>query len=178
MNQTQRIIFYFLILIAGAAWIIVSGETSSTSSEISAPQVGFLAPDFTLNGMDGKPYTLSEFRGKAVLINLWATWCPPCRAEMPAIENIYQEFKDQGFIVLAINATNQDDVSAIRPFLNQYNVTLPILIDETGNVSTAYKLQSLPSSYFIDRKGVVQEVIIGGPMSEALLRTRVEQILK
>src|SRR6266498_4195534 len=87
MYRTQRIIFYFLILIAGAAWIILSAETSSTSSEISAPQVGFFAPDFTLNGMDRKLYTLSEFRGKAVLINLWATWCPPCRAEMPAIRS-------------------------------------------------------------------------------------------
>ncbi len=178
MYRTQRIIFYFLILIAGAAWIILSAETSSTSSEISAPQVGFFAPDFTLNGMDRKLYTLSEFRGKAVLINLWATWCPPCRAEMPAIENIYQEFKDQGFVVFAINATIQDDVSAIAPFLKKYSLTFPVLVDETGSVSTAYKLQSLPSSYFIDRKGVVQEVIIGGPMSEALLRTRVEQILK
>lgn len=178
MVQTQRIILYTLLLITGAAWIILSAETSSTSSEISAPQVGFLAPNFTLNGIDGKPYTLSKFRGKAVLINLWATWCPPCRAEMPAIEIIYQEFRDQGFIVLAVNATSQDEPSAIAPFLDQYGITFPVLLDETGNISTIYKLQSLPSSYFIDRQGVVQEVIIGGPMSEALLRTRVEQILK
>lgn len=177
MQRTQRIILYSLVLIAGAAWILLSADTSTTS-EISAPQIGFLAPEFTLHAIDEENYTLSEFRGKAVLVNLWATWCPPCRAEMPAIEKVYQEYKEQGFIVLAINATNQDDPSAIPAFLTQYNITFPILLDESGSVSLLYQLQSLPSSFFINREGIIQEIIIGGPMSEALLRTRVEKILK
>jgi peroxiredoxin len=177
MYQIQRIILYSLILVAGAAWILLNAETSSVS-EISAPQVGFLAPEFTINSIDGESYTLSGFRGKAVLVNLWATWCPPCRAEMPAIERIHQEFKDQGFIVLGINTTNQDDPAAIPAFLDQYNITFPILLDESGSVSALYQLRSLPSSYFIDRGGVIRDIVIGGPMSEALLRTRVEKILK
>jgi peroxiredoxin len=97
---------------------------------------------------------------------------------MPSIEKIYDEYKDQGFIVLAIDMTYQDDPFAVAPFAKEYSLTFPILLDETGEVSSAYQLRSLPSSYFVNRAGIIQEVVIGGPMSEALLRTRVEQILK
>jgi peroxiredoxin len=176
MQQTQRIIFYTLVLIAGAAWIILSAD-QSTTTEVSAAQVGFRAPEFELHGTDGKTYTLSDFRGYAVLVNLWTSWCPPCRAEMPAIETVYQEYKEKGFVVLAVNVTNQDDPAAISPFLDQYGISFPDLLDESGSVSRLFQLQNLPSSYFIDRRGIIREVVIGGPMSEALLRTRVEQIL-
>lgn len=147
-------------------------------NETAAPQAGFPAPDFTLQTPTGETYTLSELKGKAVLVNLWATWCPPCRAEMPAIQNIYDEYKEQGFIVLAINMTTQDNPLNIAPFAAEYKLTFPILLDETGEISAAYQLRSLPSSYFIDREGIISEVVIGGPMAEALLRTRVEKILK
>lgn len=180
MPKIQRIILYLLILVAGAAWIVLSADTAGTSTagNISAPQAGFAAPDFSLTTSTGEKYTLSELRGQAVLVNLWAAWCPPCRAEMPAIEKMYQEYKDQGFIVLAINMTYQDDPFAVAPFVQEYNLTFPILLEETGEVAAAYQLRSLPSSYFINREGIINEVIIGGPMSEALLRTRIEEILK
>jgi thiol-disulfide isomerase/thioredoxin len=179
MQKNQRIILYLLILIAGAAWIVLSADTTNAATDkTSAPQAGFTAPDFTLKTPDGEEYTLSKLKGNAVLVNLWATWCPPCRAEMPAIDKMYQEYKDQGFIVLAVNMTYQDDPANIAPFIQKYNLTFPILLEETGDVGAAYQLRSLPSSYFINRAGVIQEVVIGGPMSEALLRTRIEQILK
>ena len=179
MQQNQRLILYILILIAGASWIILSADpTGAIRSGNAAPQAGFSAPDFTLKTPDGATYTLSELRGQAVLVNLWATWCPPCRAEMPTLEKIYHEYKDQGFIVLAIDLTYQDDPFAVVPFTKEYGLTFPILLDETGDVGSAYQLRSLPSSYFINRDGIIQEVVIGGPMSEALLRTRIEQILK
>jgi len=178
MQKNQRFILYILILIAGASWTALSADKADGSADTSAPQAGFIAPDFTLQTPTGEIYTLSELRGQAVLVNLWATWCPPCRAEMPAIEKMYQEYKDQGFIVLAINMTYQDDPFAIVPFAQEYGLTFPILLEETGDVASAYQLRSLPSSYFINRAGIIQEVVIGGPMSEALLRTRIEQILQ
>jgi cytochrome c biogenesis protein CcmG, thiol:disulfide interchange protein DsbE len=178
MNFTQRIILYILLLIAGAAWTVLSMDQSVSANEVAAPQAGFPAPDFTLQTTTGETYTLSELKGKAVLVNLWATWCPPCRAEMPAIQNIYEEYKDQGLIVLAVNMTAQDNPLNIAPFVTEYELTFPILLDETGEISAAYQLRSLPSSYFIDREGIISEVVIGGPMAEALLRTRVEKILK
>jgi cytochrome c biogenesis protein CcmG, thiol:disulfide interchange protein DsbE len=179
MQKNQRIILYILILIAGAAWIVLStNTTSATMDKISAPQAGFAAPDFTLKTPDGEEYTLSELKGNAVLVNLWATWCPPCRAEMPVIEKMYQEYKDQGFIVLAADMAYQDDPANVAPFIQKYGLTFPVLLEETGDVASLYQLRSLPSSYFINRAGVIQEVVIGGPMSEALLRTRIEEILK
>lgn len=180
MQQIQRRIFYILILIAGLAWIGISADPSGLTTEmgVSAPQVGFLAPDLTLNALDGKTYNLSALRGQAVLINLWATWCPPCRAEMPALQKLYEEYRGDGFIVLAVNSTIQDDPSAISQFVQEYGLTFPVLLDKTGEVSRAYQLRSLPSSYFINRDGTIHEVVIGGPMSTALLRTRIQEILK
>ncbi len=179
MQQNQRIILYILLLIAGAAWIIVSADASGATrtNNLPAPQAGFPAPDFVLKSPQGESYTLSELRGQAVLVNLWATWCPPCRAEMPAIERMYQEYKARGFIVLAINTTSQDDPFAVVPFTQEYSLSFPILLDERGEVAKAYQLRSLPSSFFIGPDGVISEVVIGGPMSEALLRTRIENIL-
>ena len=97
---------------------------------------------------------------------------------MPAIEKIHNEYKDDGLVVLAVNMTYQDTKSNIIPFTAEYGLTFPILLDQTGAVGTAYQLRSLPSSFFIGRDGIISEVVIGGPMAEALLRTRVEEILK
>jgi peroxiredoxin len=97
---------------------------------------------------------------------------------MPAIEKNYEQYKERGLIVLGVNATVQDNPLDIVPFINEYGLTFPILLDEIGNVARKYELRSLPSSYFINRDGTINEVVIGGPMSEALLQTRIEEILK
>ena len=110
MQPNQRRALYITILIAALAWIFVSADRAGTSTAggIPAPRQGFQAPDFTLQTPEGETFTLSELRGQAVLVNLWATWCPPCRAEMPAMQKMYDEYKDQGFVVLAVNMTYQD----------------------------------------------------------------------
>jgi cytochrome c biogenesis protein CcmG/thiol:disulfide interchange protein DsbE len=176
----QRRLIYLLILTFGLTWILMSADRSgaSTSGQIPAPQQGFLAPEFELKTPTDETVKLSDLRGQAVLVNLWATWCPPCREEMQTIEKVYQEYKGQGFTVLAVNMTSQDDPLAIMPFVEAQRLTFPILLDETSEVSRAYELRSLPSSYFIRPDGIINEVVIGGPMSEALLRTRIEDILK
>ncbi len=177
--MTRQRFFYLAILLAGLFWIFLSADKNAASSAgtVAAPQQGFLAPDFELPTTDGETIRLSDLRGQAVLVNLWATWCPPCRAEMPAIETVYNEYNDEGFIVLAIDMTYQDEFSAVPSFVNEHGLTFPILLDETGAVAQAYQLRSLPSSFFINREGIIHEVVIGGPMAEALLRTRVEEIL-
>ena len=180
MQPIQRRALYIIILAAGLAWIFLSADRTgtATASEIPAPREGFLAPDFQLQTIEGETITLSELKGQAVLVNLWATWCPPCRAEMPAMQKLYDEYKGQGFEVLAVNMTYQDDPSAILPFLRENNLTFPVLLDQTGGMARSYELRSLPSSFFINREGKIHEVVIGGPMSEALLRTRIESILE
>jgi peroxiredoxin len=180
MQTHWRRIAYLVILGLGLTWILLSTDrtNASTAGRVPAPQQGFLAPDFALKTPAGDTIKLSELHGQAVLVNLWATWCPPCRAEMQSIEKVYQEYKAQGFIVLAVNMTYQDAPLEVVPFVNEQKLSFPILLDETGEMANAYQLRSLPSSYFIRRDGVIDEVVIGGPMSEALLRTRIEAILK
>ncbi len=179
MQPIQRRGLYLLLLLAGAAWIFASADRSGTSTagRIPAPQKGFLAPDFTLADPKGNQYHLASLRGKPVLVNLWATWCPPCRAEMPAIEQYYEQYKAQGLVVLAVNATAQDAPLNIVPFVQEYNLTFPILLDETGSVAQSYQLRSLPSTFFIHRDGTIAEVVIGGPMSGATLQTDIQEIL-
>ena len=171
---------YAILLLLGLVWIFASADKTgtSTSGRIPAPQQGFLAPEIELKTPAGKTLKLSDLRGQAVLINLWATWCPPCRAEMKTIQEVYDEYQDQGFTVLAVNMTYQDDPLAVIPFVHEQGLSFPILLDETGETANAYELRSLPSSFFVDRNGIINEVVIGGPMAEALLRTRVEDILK
>lgn len=180
MQPIYRRLSFVIVLIAGLAWTFASADPAGTSTAgaIPAPRQGFLAPDFTLQTTTEESITLSELRGQAVLVNLWATWCPPCRAEMPTIQKLYDEYKHQGFVVLGVDMTYQDNASAVQPFIQENGLTFPILLDTTGQMADQYELRSLPSSFFIDRSGVVQEVVIGGPMSEALLRTRIESILE
>jgi len=180
MQPIQRRVLFTFILLIGLAWILVSADRTGTATAgaIPAPREGFLAPDFSLQTIDREAVTLSDLRGQAVLVNLWATWCPPCRAEMPTMQKLYAEYKDQGLVVLAVNMTYQDNPATIVPFTQEHGLSFPILLDETGDVASKYELRSLPSSFFIDRDGFIQEVVIGGPMSEALLRTRIESILQ
>ena len=163
MQLNPRKIIYILGLVLGLAWIFISADRSGTiSSAIPAPQQGFLAPDFALKTSTGETVKLSDLRGQAVLVNLWATWCPPCREEIQSIEKLYKEYKDQNFTVLAVNMTYQDDASAVMPFVKEQNLSFPILFDEIGEMASAYQLRSLPSSYFIRPDGIIQEVVIGG----------------
>jgi len=180
MQPIQQRALFLIILVAGLAWTFTSADRAGTSTagEVPAPRQGFLAPDFTLETTTGESISLSDLHGQAVLVNLWATWCPPCRAEMPAIQKLYDEYRDQGLVVLGVNMTYQDTASAVQPFIQENDLTFPILLDLTGQVAEKYELRSLPSSFFIDRSGMIQEVVVGGPMSEALLRTRIESILE
>ena len=104
------------ILVLGALWIWWSATPpgSTTAGAIPAPQEGFLAPDFELVTLDGEMISLSEMRGRVVLLNFWASWCPPCRKEMPAMQKIFDEYGPDGFVILAVNSTNQDRVQRCR----------------------------------------------------------------
>lgn len=170
----------FIVLIFGAAWIGISASFPGGTSErgIQAPQEGFLAPDFSLETLDGTTIALSDLRGQPVLVNLWASWCGPCRLEMPAMERIYGEYKSKGFEILAVNTSYQDNLVDVEAFVNEHNLTFPILLDKDRSAAQQYQLLALPSSFFIDRDGIIQEVVFGGPMAEALLRTRVDNLFE
>ncbi len=181
LNQliSTRLLYGF-VLLAGLLWIWASAapEGGTTAGGIPAPQAGFLAPDFSLTTLDGATVTLSELRGQVVLLNIWASWCPPCRAEMPAMQRVWEEYREQGLVVLAVNSTSQDTVADAQAFVAKNGLTFPIPLDMSGEVTRLYRVSSLPTSFFIGADGVIREVVIGGPMAEALLLSRVEQIIK
>jgi len=166
--------------ILGGLWIWISAvpADATTGGLIPSPREGFLAPDFTLESLSGDQISLSDMRGNAIVLNLWASWCPPCRAEMPALQRVYQENHERGLEVLAVNMTAQDSLADVEAFVQEFNLTFPILLDTSGEVGNAYLMRALPTTFFIDREGVIQQVIVGGPMSEVTLQSTVEQLLE
>ncbi|TET30209.1 MAG: TlpA family protein disulfide reductase [Anaerolineales bacterium] len=166
--------------IIGVLWIWASTvpAEATTGGFIPSPREGFLAPDFTLESLSGDEISLSDMRGKVIVLNLWASWCPPCRAEMPALQRVYQENKERGLEVLAVNMTAQDSLADVEAFVQEFNLTFPILLDTSGEVGNTYLMRALPTTFFIDREGVIQRVIVGGPMSEVTLQSTVEQLLE
>ena len=168
-----------IVLVFSLVWISVSAflPGGNDNPGIAAPQAGFLAPEISLNTLDGETISLAEMRGQAVLVNIWASWCIPCRTEMPAMQRMYEEYADQGFVILAVNATSQDSREDAAAFVRENHLTFPILLDVDGVVGKQYQVSALPSSFFVLPDGSIQEVVIGGPMAEALLRTRIEALL-
>jgi len=154
-------------------------STGTPSSRLGqAVRVGSPAPDFTLPDLDGDPLSLNMFQGDVVVINFWTTWCPPCREEMPALQEAYENYKDKGFTVLAVNWTQVDDPELVEPFVRELGLTFPILLDEHGEVSEGlYNLLGLPTSVFVDRGGNVREIFIG-PLQLDSLEARIQTLIE
>lgn len=112
------------------------------------------ALDFQLVDLTGDTKSLNDYRGQYVLLNFWATWCPPCRAEMPAMEQLYQHYRDRGLVVVAISSDAEGD-SIVRPFIDKLGTTFPVLLDTDGRVSASYGARSLPISFLLDLDGQV-----------------------
>lgn len=119
-----------------------------------------LAPDFAVPDLAGQAVRLSALRGQVVLLNLWTTWCPPCREEMPSMERLYQRLKDRGFVLLAVS---QDEAGkpAVEAFVRDLGLTFPVLVDPEHQVGDRYQVWGYPESFLIDREGRIAERIIG-----------------
>ena len=153
--------------------LVVQGCTPSSQSITSDGQeatavvnAGESAPDFTLVDLEGNQVSLSDFRGKTVFVNFWATWCPPCRAEMPEIEAIYQEYKDKDVVVIGVDILESEDV--VRQFVEQGGYSWTFVLDTTGEVTASYNITAIPTSLFIDKDGIIQAVNIGAMTKRAM----------
>ncbi len=164
LSRTSLVLIFFgaaLIVIGVVAMVILNRPTQAEEREISAvpAQVEFLAPSLTLTDLQGTPRALSDYRGQVVLVNLWATWCPPCKAEMPTLDAYYQKHRDEGFTLLAINAG--DPAELVHEFVKQYRLSLPVWLDPQNEASRVFRVMSYPSSFVIDRQGVVRLAWVG-----------------
>jgi peroxiredoxin len=135
---------------------------------------GNQAPDFTLESLDGGKVSLSQFSGQVVLVNFWATWCPPCRAEIPDLETAYQSHWQDGLVVLGVDVSESRE--AVEPFVKELEMTYPVLLDEAGHVFKAYRVSGLPMSVIVDREGVIR-VRHTGQLAASQLERYLAQLL-
>lgn len=143
---------------------------ASVWNEPGLIRVGEPAPDFSLKDLDGKLIRLSDFRGKAVLVNFWATWCPPCRFEMPTLQRVYEKHRPHDFVVLAVDTGERSSGESMRiaakGFASSLNLTFPIVLDEGDQVANLYNLRAYPTSFFVDREGKLTDVRRGAFVNE------------
>lgn len=137
-------------------------------------KIGQPPPTFVLRSPDGEPVRLNDYIGHPLLINFWATWCPPCRLEMPVLEKAYQDHKDEGFVVLGVDL--QEEPDKVKAYLQEMGLTFPVALDRSGAVASAYRVQGIPNSVFVDRNGVVTD-IHRGALTEGTLQGYLEKIL-
>ena len=138
------------------------------------PVVGMPAHEFSLPNLNGQVQSLSQYRGKIVLLNFWATWCKPCTTEMPAMQAAYDRLRDHGLVVLAINEL--EDTQKVKEHITQHGHTFPVLLDQDNQVANQYGVFGLPVSVFIDETGLVEQYIKGGLLTEQIIQETVARI--
>jgi cytochrome c biogenesis protein CcmG, thiol:disulfide interchange protein DsbE len=183
-TSTALVVLVLAALLAGYyTWARLSGTAggglgfSALDAILAARADRFVAqpaPTFTLRDADGELVSLEDLRGRVVLINFWATWCEPCRAEMPELDRAARAYHDAGFRVLAVNLL--EDAAAIQKYGRQLDLGIPLLVDPSGEVSQAYSVQGLPASFLVDRQGVIRDVHLG-VLTPAYLDGKVSRLL-
>jgi cytochrome c biogenesis protein CcmG/thiol:disulfide interchange protein DsbE len=177
VHSSRWLAAMIVVVLTGVGWMMLSRvPVGAGAANNMAPQVGFLAPIFSLEHLDGTQVALSDFRGKPVMLNFWATWCPPCRAEMPAIQNIAARYRDDGLVVLLVN--QGEEAATVREYLAGIGLVATVLLDPRGGVASTYRIRALPTTVFIDREGRIRDIALGGPVAETFLQSQIESLLE
>ena len=159
MRKTLMFILAGLIVIAASAAATTVTEEEFRKMGLQPAKQRLESVDFELQDLSEETRSLSDFRGKVVFLNFWATWCGPCRFEMPSMERLYQRFKDAGLEIVAVNL--QEDRSSVQRFVDEYDLSFTVLLDTTGRVGATYGARSIPTTYIVDREGFVLAGTIG-----------------
>ncbi len=160
INLTAAFIVFLMITTLLVVWSLKQNNPFFQSANQAPVRVGLPAPDFTYSGLDGKKVSLSDYRGKVVFINIWATWCTPCVEEMPSMQKLYQKLKGENFEILAVSIDSKG-AKVVAPFMKKYQLTFPALIDYMSTIKRIYKTTGVPESYIIDKDGILAKKVIG-----------------
>ena len=164
MSDKWKLILILLVLIGPISlfslYFIFFGNDHPAPKVDDRPQRPIAAQDFGLPNLRGDYVKLSDYRGKVVFLNIWATWCPPCREEMPSMESLYQRLKGRNFEMLAVSI-DQDGEKAVRPFVAKYGLTFPVLLDPDRKTYRLYGLTGVPETFIVDKSGIVIHKVIG-----------------
>ncbi len=182
----KRLLQMILPIMVGAGLLLAgcSNESSppaasqppaSTPDEAAAPEIGKLAPDFQLQTLDGQTFSLSGVRGKPVLLNFWATWCGPCRFEMPFLQEIHDEYSDKGLVLIAVDIG--ESKSDVENFMQREGLTLPVLLDSQAEVARQYRVAAIPTTFFIDKDGIIRGRQIGAFTGKAAIENGLKKIM-
>ena len=182
----KRILQMILPIMVGAGLLLAScsNESSppptsqppaSTPDETSAPEIGNLAPDFQLQTLAGQTFSLSGVRGKPVLLNFWATWCGPCRFEMPFLQEIYEDYSDEELVLITVDIG--ESKSEVESFLQREELSLPTLLDSEAKVARQYKTAAIPTTFFIDKDGIIRGKQIGAFSGKAAIENGLKKIM-
>ena len=173
MNKMLKVTLVIIL----ALGLIIAGCSAGCSPEGSAPapQVGKPAPNFQLPNLGGELVSLSDFQGKPVLINFWASWCQPCVYEMPFIQEVFEEWSGQGLVVLAINMG--ENSSKVETFMESHGLSFPVLLDMQGKVGGQYNIRGIPTTFSVDKDGIIQAMRIGAFPSKAVLERSLNKII-
>jgi len=165
-----------MLLAVGLGYVIVGQPQSVTvMAQEQKPEVGYQAPHFTLTGLNNQPYQVAGKREKPLMLNFWASWCGPCKMEAPDLQKVYEMYGKK-VDLYGINVTSNDNPEAAMQFVQSYKLTFPIPMDVTGNVSNQYKIMAFPTTYLIDRDGIVRKKIIG-MIDAATLEKELQKLL-
>ncbi len=165
MKRIIKMLILVSILILGVA---VAGCSLNTApSPVGPSPAGNLAPDFKLQNLDGQSISLSSLRGRPVMLNFWASWCGPCRAEMPHIQAVFEDekWKDQGLVILAVNIGESS--STAKKFVEDNSLSFPVLLDSDQSVARDYNVRGIPATFFIDKDGIIKDMKIGAFSNKA-----------
>ena len=159
----KKTIITLFVIGFSLSYFLVSGKGNSPLANTTAQgetPVQPLAPAFTLPNMNAVPVSLADYRGKVVVLNFWASWCPPCRAEMPSMDQLYREMKGNNFTVLAVNVETNGR-PAVTNFIKKIPISFPVLLDDAQKVSELYQVSGLPQTYIINKQGEIVQQITG-----------------